>query len=112
MTDLSKVGKRGTIVIPADLRRRFGIKEGSLVITEAMDNGVLIRPAIALPADEYRTRFFAALDHGYDGLRRDAQLWTEELKERQLLAGTLMDGLDPDELWTEDGDIARAEDAG
>jgi AbrB family looped-hinge helix DNA binding protein len=28
----SRVGKRGTVVIPAALRRRFGIEEGSLII--------------------------------------------------------------------------------
>lgn len=112
MTDLSKVGKRGTVVIPADLRRRFGIEEGSLVITEATDNGVLIRPAVALPADEYRIQFFTALDESYGRLQHDSQLWAEESKERQLLAGTLMDGLDPEEVWTEDGDIVRMEGAG
>ena len=83
-----------------------------MVIAEATDNGVLIRPAVALPADEYRAQFFAALDESYGRLRHDSQLWAEELKERQLLTGTLMDGLDPDELWTEDGDIVRVEGAG
>jgi len=49
----SKVGKRGTVVIPARLRRRFGISEGSLVIAEETDRGILIRPAIALPVESY-----------------------------------------------------------
>lgn len=49
----SKVGKRGTVVIPAQLRRQYGIEEGSLVITEAHDDGVLIRPAVALPVESY-----------------------------------------------------------
>ena len=49
----SKVGKRGTVVIPAQLCRQYGIEEGSLVITEAHDDGVLIRPAVALPVESY-----------------------------------------------------------
>ena len=53
MADACKVGKRGTVVIPAKLRRRYGIEEGSLVITEAHDDGVLIRPAVALPVEHY-----------------------------------------------------------
>jgi len=61
MADVSKVGKRGAVVIPAALRRRFGIEEGSLVIAEESENGILIRPAVALPADEYHRRFFAEL---------------------------------------------------
>jgi AbrB family looped-hinge helix DNA binding protein len=49
----TKVGRRGTIVIPAELRRQFGFEEGSLVIAESTDEGVLIRPAIALPVERY-----------------------------------------------------------
>ena len=51
--EMTKVGKRGTIVIPAPLRRRFGIEEGSLVIAEEREDGVLIRPAIAVPVEIY-----------------------------------------------------------
>jgi AbrB family looped-hinge helix DNA binding protein len=49
----SRVGKRGTIVIPAALRRRFGIEEGSLVIAEDRVEGILIRPAVAVPLESY-----------------------------------------------------------
>ncbi len=105
MVDVSKVGKRGAVVIPAALRRRFGIEEGSLVIAEEGENGVLIRPVVALPADEYHQRFFVEIDRGYGALRRDPDAWREEMAERQALDGTLMDGLDLDELWTEDGDV-------
>ena len=49
----TKVGKRGTIVVPAALRRRFGIEEGTLVIIEASDEGLLIRPAVAVPVEPY-----------------------------------------------------------
>ena len=52
-TEMSKVGKRGAVVIPASLRRRFGIKEGSLVIAEEREGGVLIRPAAAFPIEMY-----------------------------------------------------------
>lgn len=41
----SKVDKRGAVVIPAAFRRRFGIEEGSLVIAEEREDGILIRPA-------------------------------------------------------------------
>ncbi|MGH2374595.1 MAG: AbrB/MazE/SpoVT family DNA-binding domain-containing protein, partial [bacterium] len=44
-----RIGKRGTVVIPADLRRRYGIGEGSLVVAEAQPDGILIRPAVAVP---------------------------------------------------------------
>ena len=53
MAETSRVGKRGTVVIPAPLRRRFGIEEGSLVIAEERPEGILIRPAVALPVESY-----------------------------------------------------------
>lgn len=49
VSETSKVGKRGTLVIPAKLRQRFGLQEGSLVIAEETDEGILLRPAIAVP---------------------------------------------------------------
>ena len=48
-----KVGKRGAIVVPARLRKRYGIEEGTLVTAEAREEGVLIRPAIILPVERY-----------------------------------------------------------
>jgi AbrB family looped-hinge helix DNA binding protein len=49
----TKVGKRGTIVVPAPLRKRYGLEEGALVIVEASDEGILIRPAIAVAVESY-----------------------------------------------------------
>jgi len=44
--EVVKVGKRGTIIVPAKLRKRYGIEEGALVTTEPREDGVLIRRAI------------------------------------------------------------------
>jgi AbrB family looped-hinge helix DNA binding protein len=49
----SRVRKRGTVVIPAALRRRYGIEEGTFVVAEPRDGGILIRPAVILPVEVY-----------------------------------------------------------
>lgn len=49
----ARVGKRGAIVVPAKLRKRFGIEEGSIVIAEETEDGILIRPAIVVPVERY-----------------------------------------------------------
>lgn len=49
----AKVGKRGVIVVPARLRKRFGIEEGSLVTAEEREDGILIRPAVLVPVERY-----------------------------------------------------------
>ena len=46
-----QVGKRGPIIVPAKLRKRYGIEEGTLVTTEAREDGVLIRPAVVVPVE-------------------------------------------------------------
>jgi len=51
--ETTKVGRRGTVVIPARLRRRLGLTEGSIVVAEAREDGILLRPAVALPIESY-----------------------------------------------------------
>ena len=51
--DTTKVGKRRTVVIPASLRRRYGLSEGTLLVAEARAEGVLLRPATVLPVEVY-----------------------------------------------------------
>jgi AbrB family looped-hinge helix DNA binding protein len=49
----ARVGKRGAIIVPAKLRERFGIEEGSIVTAEERDDGILIRPAVVIPVERY-----------------------------------------------------------
>ncbi len=51
--EASRVGKRGTVVIPTRLRKQFGLEEGAFVIAEGRPDGILIRPATLLPVETY-----------------------------------------------------------
>lgn len=51
--ETSRVGKRGAVVVPARLRRKFGIEEGGLVVAEERPDGILLRPAAAVPLEIY-----------------------------------------------------------
>jgi AbrB family looped-hinge helix DNA binding protein len=51
MGETAKVGKRGAVVIPAKLRKKFGIEEGSSVLVEEGPDGVVIRPAVTVPIE-------------------------------------------------------------
>ncbi len=51
--EMTKVGRRGTVVIPAPLRRKYGLEEGALVAVEEKPEGVLLRPTVTLPVELY-----------------------------------------------------------
>jgi len=84
-----KVGKRGTIVVPAKLRKRFGIEEGTLVTTEERDDGVLIRPALVVPVERYSAERKAEFLLSTATTARDYQRARKEVKRL---------GLDPDAI--------------
>jgi bifunctional DNA-binding transcriptional regulator/antitoxin component of YhaV-PrlF toxin-antitoxin module len=85
----SKIGKRGTVVIPAALRRRYGLEESALFNAEGREEGILIRPAVALPVEIYnperRAEFL--LENATDA--EDYQRVCQEVRAF---------GLDPDEI--------------
>jgi len=84
-----KVGKRGTIVVPAKLRKRFGIEEGTLVTTEERDDGVLIRPAVVVPVERYTAERKAEFLLSTATTAKDYQRARKEVKRL---------GLDPDAI--------------
>ena len=45
-TTTIKMGKRGTIVLPAKLRKQFGLEDGSLLVIEVKDGEIRLRPAL------------------------------------------------------------------
>ena len=51
--EITKIGKRGTVVIPAELRRQMHLKEGDLMIAENHGDGILLKPAIAMAVEKY-----------------------------------------------------------
>ena len=71
------VTDRGTITLPAKLRKEMGIEADTLLIAETTGEGILLRPAVALPVELYsedRLREFAAaeqdLSEWYDSKSR------------------------------------------
>lgn len=45
------IGKRGTVVIPAKLRRRYQLDVGSPLLIEEREDGMLMRPAVTTPVE-------------------------------------------------------------
>ena len=56
MGEPTRIGKRGTLVLPAKMRRRYGFEEGTMVVAEEAEYGVLLRPAAVVPMEIYSPR--------------------------------------------------------
>lgn len=84
-----KIGRRGTVVIPAPLRKRYGLEEGELVIMEARAEGVMIRRGVALPIEIYTPERKAEFLMGNSG---NAKEYAQARKEVRKM------GLDPDKI--------------
>jgi len=52
-TETGKIGKRGVFTIPATMRKHFGLADGSFVIAEEREDGILLRPAVATAVELY-----------------------------------------------------------
>lgn len=89
MSEVTRVGKRGTVVIPAALRKRYGLEEGREVLVEETAEGLLLRPAVTLPVEMYSKERRAAflLQNAID--REDYERVREEVRKM---------GLDPDAI--------------
>jgi len=85
----ARVGKRGAIIVPASLRKRFGIEEGMIVTAEEKEDGILIRPAVVIPVERY-------------GLERKAEFLLsnaiDESDYRSARKAVRKMGLDPDSI--------------
>jgi len=54
--------------------------------------------------EDYRRKLFLeAVNADFARLQGDPAAWAEVLEERRSLDGTLGDGLDPEEQWSDDG---------
>lgn len=87
--ETAKIGKRGTVVIPAKLRRQYGFEEGSQLILEARPGGVLLRPVVTLPVEIYSPERKAEFILNNAVNAKDYALATKIVREM---------GLEPDQI--------------
>ena len=53
MADYVRMGKRGTLVIPAETRRAYGLAEGEMLVMEVRAEGLLLKPVRAYETEVY-----------------------------------------------------------
>jgi AbrB family looped-hinge helix DNA binding protein len=99
VTKAATIRDKGQLTIPAEIRRRANLSDGSIVDVELVSEGILLRPRLLVDEDTAIDAAFArdVMEQtvaGYAALRDDEGVWKEELQERDVLAGSLGDGLE------------------
>jgi AbrB family looped-hinge helix DNA binding protein len=56
------VSNRGQLTLPANLRRRFGIRDGGAIILEERGNELILKPAMVLEVEMYSEAQVSAWD--------------------------------------------------
>ena len=90
------------MIIPSELRKKYGWEAGDILLAEGVNDGVLLRPAPVSEDAGDLNRLLDETNKAYAALRTKPVGWRDELAERQDLEATLSDGLEPKEVWTSD----------
>ena len=64
-----EINSRGTITLPAKLRKALGLSPNDILIAETTEEGLLLKPAVVLPLEIYspeRLAEFAAEEEELD----------------------------------------------
>lgn len=70
MREVLTVSSRGQVTLPADMRKRLGIKPGSTLIVEACEGELRLKPATVLELEHYTDAQIAEWDRA-DALSAD-----------------------------------------
>ena len=47
------INERGTLTLPKDLRRKYGLEQGGQIVIEESDEGLLLRPGVTFSVEIY-----------------------------------------------------------
>src|SRR5665647_638739 len=89
MAEYVRMGKRGTVVIPVETRRHYGLDEGEMMVMEECAEGLMLKPVRAYQTEVYTPERSAEfmLNNAVTAAEFD-----------QALAAVLAMGLDPDSI--------------
>ncbi len=88
---------------------RIGDQTHEVLRELARVEGVSMQSVLDKALAEYqKQRFFESLGSAFDALKKNPKAWREEQQERQVWENTLLDNIEPDEVWTEDGDVVAS----
>jgi AbrB family looped-hinge helix DNA binding protein len=59
---IAQLSGRGTLTLPAEIRRRLGLEEGDVLMVEVRDGSVVLTPTVLTPVELYTDERVAEFD--------------------------------------------------
>jgi AbrB family looped-hinge helix DNA binding protein len=72
--EIAQLSGRGTVTLPADVRRRLGLREGDVLTVRLAGRSIVLTPAVVTPVELYT-------EERIEEFQRTAELTAEELAE-------------------------------
>ena len=70
MADIAQLSRRGTITLPAELRRELGLAEGDVLTVQLAGRSIVLTPAVVTPVELYTDERIAEFERS-SGLGRE-----------------------------------------
>jgi len=70
MTTLISMNERGSLTLPAKIRKSAGLKSRDLLLAEVTAEGILLRPTVTLPVEIYTEERIREFDEQEEELVR------------------------------------------
>ena len=64
------IGRRGTITLPAGMRKKYGLSQNDVLLVEETAQGLLLRPSVSMPVELYDEDRIAGFDEDDDEIGR------------------------------------------
>ena len=80
MSKVISINSRGTLTLPSEMRRRFGLNNAGPVVAEETMEGILLRPGFTLPIEIYSGKRVAEFEES----DADLEPFVDRLNDRSL----------------------------
>jgi bifunctional DNA-binding transcriptional regulator/antitoxin component of YhaV-PrlF toxin-antitoxin module len=70
MTSTIQINRRGNLTLPMSFRKKLGLEKGGVVLAESLEQGIMLKPAVAFTIEMYSDSRVAEFDRAEADLKQ------------------------------------------